>query len=997
MKIVIVIPPSEFLSDDRVFPYLGPVQIATALRDLGRHDVRVIDLTGHAQRCRPTVPARSGDGGNEGARGVLRGAVSEQRYEYHDAPECDAEVWHNAEAEISSVSRGGDVAVFGVYALSCQVHAAVKIRDLIRRYSPGSKTVLGGPHVAMAPEAAASLGFDHVVADLGGGGGGEAPTLMLMRRLVMGLPVAPVVRAELRQADLHRWPWPDRRMIDILSYDYRLKGERTATIVTQRGCPYACSFCSHTSFYRKIEYRDAAHVEAELRELRTRFGYRAVMLYDDETNISDAHYEALCRVLGRGEWIWRGFIKSNLFTPNQAATAARSGAVQLCTGGESMNAEIKKHIQKKSTVDDDTRFVRLCLENGIAPKMFCVAGSTRLFTSRGVVTVRDLHQPTALARVVSGINVCADRVQIATHSGNARVAAAISTGRKQTIRVRLRSGLSLDVTADHRLLRVENNDLPALERARETSGTEADDTDNIIAAYAMGYTAAQIGSAYGVTHGPITRRLRLAGVPVLSDQESKMRRTQRRMRSAQLFWREAAALQPGDWVPLRCGGPSVTSGLSPLPPTPPRDYSAPVARLPLLREPDVMDEDLAWLTGLLIGDGYIYGRPDKKRRGQINYRVGWITKTDESVVRVRAILSDKFGLVAGEQIKNKITTLTVQRQALFEFFASRVGLDQNDKLKTPAAIFNSPQAVVRAFLDGLYTADGAKTPIGNPRKDGSPIYLRRYYTKSKRLAEEYALLSLWLGDQPRIVTRIDSYVYPNQRRPEHMPFYAVHIIERRRVPVDLCFNATHAEQGMPGFAVYEAGRCMYEETLRRWIPDHPLLQEGVIYDQVVAVDDAGMQDVFDVSVPEQHSFAANGLIAHNCMLGLAGETEETAQELEDWLVARARDGLRDADVTVYTPYPGTPMWDAFEKSDSYVAPGGKHGLRLVHQMNFAGETTHYKGLRGHYVSRVETFDPVTGKTLMTAEQIVAARDRVEANFRAEVARVSGTSGAKIDG
>jgi len=366
MRLAICIPPSVFLPSDRVFPYLGPVQIATAARDIAGWDAHVLDLTGHALRC--DRPFASGE--SESARGALVGAVSSQSFEDHTDPACVEEVWRNAEREIAAAPAD----VYGFYALSCQVHETMRLFSIVKQRWPKAKTILGGPHVAMAPDASAQLGFDCVVADLGGGGGGEAPFLRVLRRLSLGLDIPKIVRAKPGDAALHRWPWPDRRFIDIHSYDYRLKGEKTATVVTQRGCPYQCSFCSHTDFYRRMEYRDVDHVRAELRELREQYGYHAVMLYDDEVQIHDVHYQQLCRALREGEWTWRAFIKSNLFTPSQARLAAESGAAQLCTGGETMNADMKRLILKKSTIDDDTRFVHLCIENGIAPKVFTMVG-----------------------------------------------------------------------------------------------------------------------------------------------------------------------------------------------------------------------------------------------------------------------------------------------------------------------------------------------------------------------------------------------------------------------------------------------------------------------------------------------------------------------------------------------------------------------------------------------------------------------------------------------
>lgn len=340
MKFVAVIPPSGFLLDDRVFMSLGPVQIATNARDYAKWDVEVLDLTGHGREC------------------------SESEH----GPAC---VWPWAEKKIAALKN---VRVWGLYGMSCHVSACVKIAEIIRKHFPNAVITAGGPHASLQPQDFEKHGFDAVVMAQTGGGSGEQGFMDLLRDVALfGRPRKKRYES-LRDKTPSKWSWADRALVDWQSYAYKINGERAASIVTQYGCPYVCTFCSHGPGYTRIRYRHMDHVRAELRELRDRFGYKAVMLYDDEVNISKKHFADLCGVLHGEDFRWRAFIKSNLFSEEQAKLAAASGVAEFCTGAESADPDIKKAILKKSTVEHDTNFVRWCVENGIAAKTFTMIG-----------------------------------------------------------------------------------------------------------------------------------------------------------------------------------------------------------------------------------------------------------------------------------------------------------------------------------------------------------------------------------------------------------------------------------------------------------------------------------------------------------------------------------------------------------------------------------------------------------------------------------------------
>lgn len=344
MRISLVIPPSPFLIDDRVFPFLGPLQIAAVAREQG-HDVNVVDLTGFKQR-NPDQPATF-----ENVR---------------------------AEARRRLLEQAANADLLGFYSLAAQHPSVVELHAAAKE-SLGCVTAIGGPHANTAPERCLEDGFDYVVAADQGGGGGEPGFLELLNR-VQTRNGEQVIRVPSRVTGVKyandRWPLPARDLIELETYRYYLNGERATSLVTCAGCPYACSYCSHWTGYRKLEMKSPEKVREELRYIRDRYGWTSVMMYDDEINLRTDFMETFLPMLKEEGVKWRAFFKNGpkLTREDVFRDMADAGCVQLCTGAESANEQILKDIHKGATKQNNSDFVRYCVKYGIHPKVFTQVG-----------------------------------------------------------------------------------------------------------------------------------------------------------------------------------------------------------------------------------------------------------------------------------------------------------------------------------------------------------------------------------------------------------------------------------------------------------------------------------------------------------------------------------------------------------------------------------------------------------------------------------------------
>jgi len=180
---------------------------------------------------------------------------------------------------------------------------------------------------------------------------------------------------------LEKTPHPARHLVDIDSYRYTIDGERALSVIAQLGCPFGCGFCAGRSspMLRHIRRRSTQNIVDEISELHRRWGYRGFMFYDDELNV-DRGMTDLMRRLSEAqkaagtEWRLRGFVKAELFTDEQAKAMYAGGFRWILVGFESGSARILENINKKATLDDNTRAIETAKAAGLKVKALMSVG-----------------------------------------------------------------------------------------------------------------------------------------------------------------------------------------------------------------------------------------------------------------------------------------------------------------------------------------------------------------------------------------------------------------------------------------------------------------------------------------------------------------------------------------------------------------------------------------------------------------------------------------------
>lgn len=130
---------------------------------------------------------------------------------------------------------------------------------------------------------------------------------------------------------------------------------------------------------RRIRTRSTENIVAEMRHLHERYGTKAVMFYDDELNVNKQIVGLMDAIADLGDslgfrWKLRGFVKAELFTEEQARAMYRAGFRWLLVGFESAHPRILENINKKATLEDNTRCLRIAHTHGIKVKALMSLG-----------------------------------------------------------------------------------------------------------------------------------------------------------------------------------------------------------------------------------------------------------------------------------------------------------------------------------------------------------------------------------------------------------------------------------------------------------------------------------------------------------------------------------------------------------------------------------------------------------------------------------------------
>ena len=341
MKILFIVPPAALeerygalTSAGAVYPSLGLAYLAAVALELG-HQVRIIDAE---------------------AEGMSMSRLEEEL-------------------------RREKPQLIGLQTFCTTIRKCVAICQNAKSIQPGVTTLLGGVHATLFPEDC----IGHPAVDYLVRGEGERTFAALLELLedqgdpstVDGLvwkrrDGGEVVHNRSRQLieDLDQLPFPARHLLPMerCRSGAQLRGRRTVHLMTSRGCPFNCGFCSsHEVFGRTHRFQSTARVLAEIGRVVEEQGADEIQFYDESFTANRKRVLELCEGMHRSfpGLKWTCFTRTDLVRPDLLQEMKQAGCYQIFYGVESGVPRLLELVNKRIPLEKTEQAFRWTHEAGI--------------------------------------------------------------------------------------------------------------------------------------------------------------------------------------------------------------------------------------------------------------------------------------------------------------------------------------------------------------------------------------------------------------------------------------------------------------------------------------------------------------------------------------------------------------------------------------------------------------------------------------------------------
>jgi len=292
--------------------------------------------------------------------------------------------------DVEIISRIQNNSIVGISAMTPTFNTALRLAKKIKERCNRVRIIFGGPHPSILAESTLKDSAIDVVII----GEGEYTFLDLYYAFqnktdlnsVKGIAFRgndnKIITTERRPPieNLNELPFLAYHLLPLKKYKMHPPHGRERNfmaMLTSRGCPYQCIFCSKTVFGSKIRLQSAKRVVDEIEYLHKKFHIKEIAFYDDIFTITkNRTFEILDEIHKRNlNIVWTCEARVNLIDDELIQRMKNAGCYMISYGIESGNQNILNTLKKNTTLDQIRSAILTTNRNGIECVGYFILGS----------------------------------------------------------------------------------------------------------------------------------------------------------------------------------------------------------------------------------------------------------------------------------------------------------------------------------------------------------------------------------------------------------------------------------------------------------------------------------------------------------------------------------------------------------------------------------------------------------------------------------------------
>ena len=249
-----------------------------------------------------------------------------------------------------------------------QIQNSVRVSNLAKEANPKILTVVGGPHVSIVPSEFLN---EAKSVDIAVTGEGEYTMLDIARYFERKMQLSDILGVAYREngqikvneprpliENLDELPYPAYHLVNMEHYltskmGYRSFQVRAISMITSRGCPYNCCFCSvHLHMGRGFRAHSADYVLKHIQFVVDKFKVKNIFFEDDNLTFDLQRFEDICDGLIQKKikigWETPNGVRADRLNLELLKKMKKSGCQSVFFGVESGDQQILDNVIGKS-------------------------------------------------------------------------------------------------------------------------------------------------------------------------------------------------------------------------------------------------------------------------------------------------------------------------------------------------------------------------------------------------------------------------------------------------------------------------------------------------------------------------------------------------------------------------------------------------------------------------------------------------------------------------